>query len=520
MAELCTDETPAVSFSATVGFGAFVLATKERRLEREGVSVNVGGRALDLLICLVKGAGRIVSKAELREAAWPGIVVEEGSLRFHIASLRRILDKDGQEQSCIKTVAGRGYCFTSPLIKPGQPPSVRSTCVDPARMAPYPRAMIGRTEALLAAAAAFDEVRLLTLVGPAGIGKTTLALRLTHHMAPTFPQGVAFVDLSALSEPALICQTIATALGDRRVTGNSPDSLVRELRGRRLLLVLDGCEHMIGAVADLAENLLARLPDLAVLATSRESLRIDGEGVYRVFPLACPPVHAGLTLADIMRYPAAQLFIERVRSASIGHQLSSDDVPGIVEICRKLDGIPLALELAAGCVASCGAHHAAHLLESPVHLLWKGRRTAPPRHQTLGAALDWSYDLLSDAERIVLRRVSVFAGDFTLEAAQFLLGAEGMSSVAVTDLLDGLVAKSLIGMQESGSGPSHYRLLGTTAAYAFSRLSAAGEVGATLRRHADYIGRMILGSAQRPLQPEPAIGSRGDGPGNIHAALT
>lgn len=519
MAELCSDQPPVVSSPNIFGFGAFVLATKERRLERDGVYVPVGGRALDLLICLIKGAGRIVSKAELSEAAWPGMVVEEGSLRFHIASLRRVLDTGGEEQSCIKTVAGRGYCFTPQLNGLRQSTSIRRTPADPVGMTRRPRGMIGRTEALIDAAAAFNEVRLLTVVGPAGIGKTTLASRLSQHMAPSFPQGTVFIDLSGLREPALIFQTIATALGDRRVTGNSLESLVRELDGKRLLLVLDGCEHVIAAVAELAENLLARLPELALLATSRESLRIDGEGVYRLFPLACPPVQAGMTLSDLMRYPAAELFIERVRSASIGCHLSADDVSGIIEICRKLDGIPLALELAAGCVASCGIHHAAHALESPVHLLWKGRRTAPPRHQTLSAALDWSYDLLSEAERMVLRHVSVLVGGFTLDAAQYMLMAQAISPVAVANLLDDLVAKSLIGIQESGAGPGHYRLLGTTAAYAFSKLSAEGEAEATLRRHADYVRQLTLARFRQPLSTERAMSTRVDHLGNIRAAL-
>jgi predicted ATPase/DNA-binding winged helix-turn-helix (wHTH) protein len=448
-------------------FGPFHLYPQQRRLERDGMELPIGGRALDILIRLVEGSGAIVSKQDLYAAAWPGMVVEDGALRFHIASLRKTLDKGRGQGSFLTTVAGRGYSLAVAVKAPARP-AVRSGGHP---LPPRPRPMVGRETALAGARDALVSRGLLTLVGPAGIGKTMLAIHLAHDLAGYFAGEIAFLDLScvtreAMALPALIMDAIA---------GRAPDD-------RRQLLILDGCEHVIEILAPLAEDLLANHPGLTLLATSREALRIEGEAVYRLFPLPCPPLGKVLTLEDALGWPAARLLAERLHALSVTGRPETPDVPFLVDICHRLDGIPLALELAAGCAQSCGLEETARLLEGHVRLLWTGRRTAPPRHQTLQAALDWSHNLLPPGERMLLRRLSVFAGGFSAQAACHIASGPGQPDDAVIQDLSELVAKSLVSLHD-GQGGAPYRLLDTTRLYARRKLMESGEEESVLARH-------------------------------------
>src|SRR5579859_5652897 len=478
-----------------VRFGPFRLIPHERRLERDGAAVHLGGRAFDILVALARRSGEVVSKAELCRTVWPDMIVEEGSLRFHMVSLRKALGDSAQDGGgYLTTVAGRGYCFTG------------ATCVEPAGSTSPPwaprselpripcsvRRMVGMSKAVADAAMELQTRRFLTLVGPPGIGKTTLAMQLGHRLESTFPDGAAFVELGGVSGPNFVLNAVAAAIGRTPPTDHVRENLLAMLPCRRLLLIFDSCEHLIDAVADLTEQLFKSLPDLSILATSRESLRVEGEHVYRLFPLSCPPLTPVVSADEALSYPAVELFVDRLQASQIGFRLTDDEAPLVAEICRKLDGIPLALELAAGRVPAYGVRQTAALLDGHFRLLWQGRRTAPPRLQTLSAALDWSYDLLAAPERVILRRISIFIGAFTLDAAVAVASSAELDREVVVQVLANLVAKSLMVLQE-GPCEARYRLLDTTRVYALAKLLASEEAPAIVRRHAvffkDLVGR-------------------------------
>ena len=473
-------------------FGPFRLIPHERRLERNGVPVPLGGRALDILVALVERHGRVVGKAELSRIVWPDMIVEEGSLRFHIVSLRKALGESAQQGRYLTTVAGRGYCFTGmTLPEPAGTTPVQGSSKPGLPGLPFhPHRIIGMAEMAADAAAELTARRFLTLVGPPGIGKTTLAIQLGHQLENLFPDGVAFLELGGVSSPNLLLNAVAGAIGRTPPTDHALENLLPMLRDRRMLLIFDTCEHLIDAVADLTEQLFQRLPALSILTTSRESLRVEGEHVYRLYPLPCPPENPAPSAAEARAYPAVELFVDKLQAGQIGFQLTDKDAPALAEICRRLDGIPLALELAAGRVPAYGIRQTARLLEGHLRLLWQGRRTAPPRQQTLSAALDWSYDLLPAAERIVLRRISVFVGAFTLDAAIAVASTTEQDTDTVMQALANLVAKSLLILEERPCR-TRYRLLETTRVYALAKLLASEEAPQVVRRHAVFFCELL-----------------------------
>jgi predicted ATPase/DNA-binding winged helix-turn-helix (wHTH) protein len=474
-----------------VTFGPFRLLPAERLLEKNGSKVPLGSRALGLLLELVERAGEVVSNAELLHSVWPDIVVEEGSLRVHLASLRKALG-DGQDGAkYVTNVPGRGYCFVAPLTRssePTGPPRLAHAAPALARSETLPARllrMIGREDAVRATKAQLLACRFVTIVGPGGIGKTTVAVAVAHELLAAFENSVYFVDLSPLAEPASVAGTIASVLGLSFQSTNPVGNILGFLRTRETLLVLDCCEHLVEATAILAEQLFKEAPLVHILATSRESLRVEGEHVQRLFPLENPPSGVLLTAAEIAKYPAVQLFVERASERLYQFELTDKNAPVVAEICRRLDGIALAIELAAGRVDAYGVAGTAGLLGDRFRLLSQGRRTAMPRHQTLGAALDWSHDLLSQPERMVFRRLSVFAGTFTLDAAQAVVAAGAIEATTALDSMANLVAKSLASADIRGTS-TRYRLLDSTRAYALRKLSDSGEVQSCVRRHATY----------------------------------
>ena len=499
-------------------FGPFRLLVKERRLERDRQIVPLGSRALDILAALVGRAGEVVNKRELTEAAWPGLIVEEGSLRFHVASLRRALGERAEGQPYLTTVAGRGYCFTAELSHDPMPASPSGNLAKDVRFPANLRRSFGMDVAAAAAAAELMEWRFLTLVGPPGIGKTRLAIQLGHQLAERFSDGAVFIDFGSVSGPHLVPNAIAAAIGRLLPPDQALDGLLALLRGKQMLIVLDGCEHIIDAVAEFAERLFGQAPTITILATSRESLRVDGERVYRLFPLACPSETQGLTAEEALKFPAVQLFVDRTRAGQAGFAVSDEEAPFVSEICRKLDGIPLALELAAGRVPSYGIKQTASLLDGRFRLLWQGRRTAPPRHQTLSAALDWSYDLLSLSERQVLRRVSVFAGLFTLDAARAVAADGVMPAETVVAVLADLVAKSLV-VREEGTSDARYRLLDTTRVYGLAKLLATEEAATIVRRHAIHLRDLLVVETRSDVLARPKANPYDDRIGNVRTAL-
>ncbi|HEY2051530.1 MAG TPA: winged helix-turn-helix domain-containing protein [Caulobacteraceae bacterium] len=464
-------------------FGAFTLQRSRRRLERDGATVPLGDKAFEILRALVEHAGQIVSKVELlRQAS----IANDDSLRFHIAALRKALG----EGRYIANVAGQGYSFVAPVSRllieaavERRRPLARPL---PARLRP----LIGRNDVLKALPPQLLEHRFVTIVGPGGVGKTSVALTLAHDLASRFDGDVCFFDVGSVFNSEFLEGGLAAALGIPGQPSDAAPGIVTVLRRRRMLLILDGCEPGVDAVASLAETLFQEAPDVHILATSREALRADGEHVHRLFPLGYPTVGAGATAAEALEFPAVQLFVERVASSLHDFTLADEEAPLVSGICRKLDGLALAIELAAGRVDSFGVREVARQLESQFALLWPARRTAIARHQTLNATLGWSHQLLSLREQTAFRRLSVFAGGFNLQMATAVIADEEISEAEAIELVGSLVSKSLVQFNREDCH-GIYRLLDMTRSYAFDRLTEANEAGPIAERHARLIRRIL-----------------------------
>src|SRR3981189_1583518 len=307
--------------------------------------------------------------------------------------------------------------------------------------------------------------RFVTLLGPGGIGKTTIALAVGRAAAEEFGGNVYFADLESLTDSRHVAGAVATSLGLALKSKDPGLELVDLVRSRKLLIILDSCEHVIEAVASLAGKLYRQTEEIHVLTTSRELLKVEGEHCYRVLPLDFPPDGSEQTANAVLRYPAAQLFVQRVAARAGSFVLADEEAPFVAEMCRKLDGLPLAIELAAGQAAALGLKNTVALLASRLELLKLSHRTTVPRHRTLKATLDWSYNLLSDAERIVLRRLPPLVGHFTLESARYVAGEQSLADAELFDAIAGLVEKSLIATRIDET-QAQYRLLGPTRAYA------------------------------------------------------
>jgi predicted ATPase/DNA-binding winged helix-turn-helix (wHTH) protein len=483
-----------------LSFGPFKLLANERLLTKRGVPVELGGRALDILIALISRPSEVVSKQDLMSRVWPDVAVEEGSLRVHMASLRKALGDGKDGARYITTLVGRGYCFVAPVSRADSlddaPGSQANSLQDApanfphANLPGHPSLMVGRDDDVLKLSAQLTASRLVTIVGAGGVGKTTVAIAVAHRLAEAFAGSVLFVDLGMLSDPSLAATTIASMLGVAVQSDDATPSLISFLKTKRCLLILDTCEHLVEAVAALAASIVKTAPRVHILATSRESLRIEGEHVYRLDALACPPDGPRLTAELIQKFPATQLFVERAVASGFQLDVSDKEAPVVASICRKLDGVALAIELAARRVESYGLQQTAALLDQRLTLLSLGSRTAPPRQKTLQATLDWSYGLLSELERLVLRRVAVFVGDFTLDAALEIATSERLDRWTVLDAIESLAAKSMLATRPIGA-IMRYRLLDTTRAYALD-ISIDGTEAAELAvRHATHYRRWL-----------------------------
>jgi predicted ATPase/DNA-binding winged helix-turn-helix (wHTH) protein len=516
-----------VTASDVISFGPYRLIPAERLLLKEGDVVDVGNRALDILIALAEAAGEVVSQSELVARAWPNVVVGEGSLRVTIAGLRKTLG-DGQDGvRYISNVTGRGYCFVAQVersavspttVVPLQPaseglPTFRDKL--PARLA----RMIGRDGAVEALSKLLASRRFVSVVGPGGLGKTTVAVAVAHAMLDDFGDAVHFVDLSAIKDSNLVPSTVATVLGVMVQAQDPLPSLLAFLAGRRILIVLDNCEHVIDAAASLTARLYSDAPNVHLLTTSRESLRVEGEHVHLLPPLSYPAAKDDLTAAEALASPAVQLFMERALASGYAETLTDAEAPAVASICRQLDGIALAIELAGSRVGAYGLRGTGDLLRSRFKLLWQGRRSALPRHQTLHAMLDWSYNLLSARDRRVLNRLSIFVGVFTVEAAEAVASDDEIGAVEVADAIDSLIDKSLIWVAQI-DGATHLRLLDTTRAFTAEKLAQASEAHDIAELHALYYAE------RQSRNPGQGLESSGGGLatlahhiGNIRAAL-
>jgi predicted ATPase/DNA-binding winged helix-turn-helix (wHTH) protein len=517
-----TDDAP-YHAPEVISFGPFRLNPAQRLLEKSGTQLHLGARALEILIVLAERAGEVVSKKTLLARVWPDVIVDKGTLRFHIAALRRALGDGQQGARYVTTFTGRGYCFVAPVTRSNAPTQSNPEALlsDQSHKLPTPLTrMVGRDEAIRNLSTQLVAERFVTIVGPGGIGKTTVAISIANNSLSAYDGAVHFLDLGPLNDPLLVASAVASTFGLVVQSSDPTPSLINFLRFKRVLLLLDSCEHVIETAAALAERIFEEAPHVHILATSREPLRVEGEHVYQLAPLDSPPDTVGITAAQALTFPAAQLFVERVAASGYQFELSDIDAPIVGKICRKLDGIALAIELAASRVSAHGIQQTATLLDSRFRLLWHGRRTALLRHQTLSATLDWSYDLLPELERTILRRLSIFVGFFTLEAAQFVAAGDDIDAQQLVTAVSSLVSKSLTSADIS-SVTTRYRLLDTTRCYALEKLDGSGDAEAIARRHAIYFTRFL-----QSTDPDASLTINADGLasygqylGNIRAAL-
>ncbi len=433
----------------------------------------LGGRALDLLIALTERPGELVTKAELMERAWPSVHVEDANLRVQFSAIRRALrDKAGDY---ITADSGRGYRFVAPLARQADDAAKRER-----RLPASLTETIGRDADIAGISQRLGVARLLTIVGPGGIGKTTLALACAHTMNDRFADGVAFAEVTSDGGPAM---AVAAALGLRFSENTAAEALTDFMTPLQLLVVLDGCEYAIESSAQLVEAILRRSPDTVVLCTSREPLRAEGEAIWRIEPLATPAEDLRLTAEEALKYPAIRLFVDRASAADQRFAFTDADAAAVSSICRRLDGLPLAIELAAASATARGLEGIEAALDNRFQLLLQGRRTAIPRHRTLAAAIDWSYDQLTEEEQRVLRCFSLFQGPFDADGAAHLSLGAGAAADSIYPVLSNLVAKSLV-MADLDRTPFEYRLLDSTRDYARLKLDAAGDLNAIAARHA------------------------------------
>ncbi|WP_051320960.1 ATP-binding protein [Rhizobium mesoamericanum] len=475
---------------STYTFDRFTLSIPKRSLFADGEPVRLGARALELLFLLVERAGDLVTKEQLMQRAWPDATVDENAMRVHLSALRKVLGETADGVSFIQNETGRGYRWVVPVSSagaqviavPANRLSSRLSYFLPANLAQ----VIGRDEVIEGLAELFPERRLVTIAGPGGIGKTTVALAVAHKVASERKTAGCFIDLAPLANGTLVVSALASQLGIA-VSGSAEQAIVAALADQSVLVVFDNCEHVVDAVAQLAETILQGAPGVNILVTSREPLRAAGESIFRLQTLEAPVYVAGMTAGEAQGFSAVQLFCNKAKASSSSFELNDRDVPAVLDICSRLDGIPLALEMAASRMDLLNVQEMARRLDDRFAILTKGRRTAMPRQQTLRATLDWSHELLSDTEKAVFRRLSVFRSSFELDSAIAACLGPGMEDFVVFDGLTALVEKSLVTMDRRDRS-SLYRLLDTTRFYAAEKLGKGAEFNEVMQR----LGRLCL----------------------------
>jgi predicted ATPase/DNA-binding winged helix-turn-helix (wHTH) protein len=459
--------------------GRWRIAPRRREVRHDGLTNKLVGRAFDVLVALIEARGAVVCKDALIQRVWPGRIIEENTLEAQIAAVRRALEGD---RDLVRTVPGRGYQFVGEFAEHADGGS-------PTRPVP---ALPAAVSELIGRQAAFEEIqviaathRLVTLVGAGGVGKTRLALEVARHLVHRFPDGVSLVELGPLSSAEHVPAAVAGALGFEHGSGTaSLDGIASVSSTRQARLVLDNCEHLIDAAAEMADTLLRAGPAACVIATSREPLRAQGEYVYRVASLDVP-TEDQLDPAEILACGAIRLFDARAQAAKARNGEELELALLKAQICRRLDGIPLAIELAAARVQVFGIKGVAERLDDRFHFLTGGGRTVLPRQKTLRATLDWSFDLLSESESAVLVRLSIFSGQFSFESASAVVADQELPGEAVVECLANLVEKSLVSIDTTEATPKYF-LLETTRVYARDKLEVRGGLPEFSRRHAKH----------------------------------
>jgi predicted ATPase/DNA-binding winged helix-turn-helix (wHTH) protein len=486
-------------------FGSFIVWEVQRRLERSGQPVRLGPRAFDLLLQLLKRAGELVGKEELLSAVWADVVVEEASVRVHMSLLRKVLGEPGESDDCkewISNVPLRGYQFNGRVLREViDAPAWNRARVSPplAKLPVRLTELVGREEDVEGILRSLDNHRLVTIVGPGGIGKTSAAIRAAERLQSQLSSEIAFADLSPLISPDHVLGTMARSLGVAADLPEPVQAITQSLSGRNVLLLLDNCEHVVESLALPIMRLLTASPGLRVLATSRQTLHVSGEYVLRLPPLGFP-AEEHFTLEEALRSPSVELLVARAKAAGAG-LFNHSDGPSLARVARQLEGIPLAIELVAARLGVQSIGDLAPRLEDHLRLLAIGNRGAPARHRTLAAALDWSIALLSEEELRVFRRLSVFRGRFDVDSA-VRVTASDMETEQAYDALISLADKSLV-FFDGNDAFAPYRLLDTTRSYAAALLEQSDERPAILQRHATLMhDLMTVATAELPTLAE------------------
>jgi len=494
-------------------FGPFQLLAARRELLAHGVPVTLGQRAFEILLMLVNRHGQLVTKDELMAEVWPGVVVEENNIQVHVSALRKVLATAGDSERYLLTVAGRGYRFVAPVKRESAAELKAPLASAPDRTAAVPAAigaatnnlpqqlttLIGREADLADITARLAAHRLVTLTGSGGVGKTRLAIEAGRNVLDRYPDGVWLAELAPLNDPQLVTSIIGDVLGvSLNAASGAIETLASALRNKQLLLILDNCEHVIAEAARVAEALMRSCPRLSILASSRERLAIAGESIVRVPSLPAPDASGTLTAARAGEYAAVRLFVERASALGGGFVLTDANAATVGSICQRLDGIPLAIELAVPRLKVLSPEQLARGLDERFRLLTAGSRTALPRQQRLHALIDWSYALLSDAEKILLARLSVFFGTAALASIAAVVASAEIPAEQVGDLLLSLVEKSLVHADPAG-GEFRYGLLESTRYYASEKLADASRMR---RRHAEHFAaRLAQATAEWETTP-------------------
>jgi predicted ATPase/DNA-binding winged helix-turn-helix (wHTH) protein len=498
-------------YPAVLVFGPFTLHRASQQLLKGDQAVRIGSRAFSLLVDLVESAGQLRTREQLEARVWPRSIVEETSLRVHMSALRRALGDGRDGARYIENIPGCGYSFIGAVTRLGDQ-----------RAAPAPSAacakLVGRAAELESLHAQCTRTRLLSIVGPGGIGKTALALAVAEHATRQFADGVLLVDLAAVTEAACVVDAVADAAGLRLPPTGRRAALCASLAPRRLLLVLDNCDRAVEGAAALAIAILQQAAGVHMLATTREPLDVQGERVHWLDALRTPE-HAPDDPREALAYPAVQLFVERARANDDRFVLDRANTGDVCRLCRYLDGIPLAIELAAARVEALGAAGLASSIGDLLGLLTRARRTALPRHRTMEATLAWSYELLDRDERMVLCRSAIFQAEFSIEAARAVCACADLDEEAVARCIETLAAKSLLARRMEGS-TALYRQLLLTRTYGFGKLDA-GARALLARRHAQHVSALLARSpgavaAQSAL---PWVGAHGRAFDDVRAAL-
>jgi len=460
-------------------FGPFALELEERRLLKDGATVALRPRAFDLLAALVDRAGHLVTKDELLDRVWPKVVVEETALRVQLSALRKVLGAD-----TITTVSGQGYRFTLPVTKREAETQLIST---PRHNLPHQlTSFIGREQEIAQLKEQVSTNRLVTLTGAGGAGKTRLAIEVARQLLDVFPDGVWLAELAALSDAQLVPRAVAEAVGlNEQPARPAIETLSDYLASKRILLVLDNVEHLLEGCVQFVDLIVRRCPHVAMVVTSRERLGMTGEMTYRVPSLTVPGPSDNVAPDGLLAYEGARLFVARAKLARPDFDLTVENASGVASICTRLDGIPLAIELAAPRLRSMSVVELSQGLDHRFALLIGGSRTALPRQRTLRSTIDWSYDLLREPEKVLLQRLSVFAGGWTLAAAEAVCAGAGIEQGDVLELLTSLADKSLV-VPEQGDAQTRYRLLETVRQYAREKLDDDDGSAAVRLRHRDY----------------------------------